>query len=580
MNHTDYNDFMASQRKKKATRNKQHTRSKKGKDKPTKTPAVRSKITSQSSAEDLVNALRELDERFHLVLTLSPAVIYVCGPAPDHPTMFISDNVYDKLGYKPDEFYSDANFWTKRIHKDDVDEIMQNLSHVENKDYITYEYRLRHRDGHYIWFHDQLSLVRDDSGKIVMLVGSWFDVTAQKQADLLREGQNRVLESLVKKTTLEQVLTELVYTIEQQAEGMICSVLIFDSINQCLRHGAGPNLPDAYNEAIDGMSIGPNVGSCGTAAHSGKPVIVKDTQSDPLWKDFRDLAKEHGLLACWSQPILDSTNHVLGTFAMYYSSPRGPTESELNLIKQAASLAAIAIERHRAEQALRRSERITSIGTLAAGIAHEINNPITSIILAAQNALNAKNEKTRAERAMDSLQTIVNDAQRCAQIIQSVLQFARNEPTEKWPHDIHELIQRAIELTKYHVESKKAVIELIPANDLPQVTVNPVQIVQVLVNLIQNAADSADTDNKISIHTEKITDMLMITVQDEGRGMTAEQKRHMFDPFFTTRERDGGVGLGMSITHGIITSHGGTIDVISKPGQGSTIIVELPIHQS
>lgn len=568
---------MASQRKNKTTRNKQHTKSRNSKGKPAKTPAVRTKITSQSSAEDMVKALRELDERFHRVLTLSPAVIYICGAAPIYPTMFISDNVYDKLGCKPDEFYGDVNFWAKRIHKDDVDEIMQILSHVEKKDYITYEYRLRHRDGHYIWFHDQLTIVRDNSGNIVMLVGNWFDVTAQKQADLMREGQNRVLECLVKKTTLERVLVELVHTIEQQAEGMICSVLIFDSINQCLRHGAGPNLPTAYNEAIDGLSIGPNAGSCGTAAHSGKLVIVEDTQTDPLWKDFRELAKEHKLRACWSQPILDSSNHVLGTFAMYYTSPRGPTESELNLIKQAARLAEIAIERHRAEQALRRSERITSIGTLAAGIAHEINNPITSIILAAQNALNAKDEKTRAERAMDSLQTIVNDAQRCAQIIHSVLQFARNEPTEKWPHDIHELIQRAIELTKYHVKNKKAVIELVPANDLPQVMVNPVQIVQVLVNLIQNAADSGDSDNKISIHTEHEATKIMITVQDEGRGMTAEQKRQLFDPFFTTREREGGVGLGMSITHGIITSHGGTIDVISKPGQGSTIIVELPI---
>ena len=117
----------------------------------------------------------------------------------------------------------------------------------------------------------------------------------------------------------------LLRLLEAQSPEMVCSVLLLDDDGVHLRHGAGPSLPDEYNRAIDGVTIGPNVGSCGTAAFRGESIIVEYIASDPLWANFKGLALSHGLRACWSTPILDSQQQVLGTFAVYYREPAQPT---------------------------------------------------------------------------------------------------------------------------------------------------------------------------------------------------------------------------------------------------------------
>src|SRR5207249_1933644 len=120
-----------------------------------------------------------------------------------------------------------------------------------------------------------------------------------------------------------------------------------------LRHGAAPDLPPAYNQAIDGERIGPAAGSCGTAAYRRERVIVRDIATDPLWANYRVLAQGYGLAACWSAPILDTDGRVLGTFAMYYAEPREPTTADLALTETATLLAANIIKRARAATALR-----------------------------------------------------------------------------------------------------------------------------------------------------------------------------------------------------------------------------------
>src|SRR5439155_662101 len=139
-------------------------------------------------------------------------------------------------------------------------------------------------------------------------------------------------------------------TIEEQAPGMLCSVLCLDG--ERLRHGAAPSLPEDYSRAVDGLTIGPAAGSCGTAAYRRERVIVDDIERDPRWAEFRDLALRHGLRACWSEPILSASGQVLGTFASYYGEARSPTDDEIALIEGAAQLGGLAIERKRAEAEL------------------------------------------------------------------------------------------------------------------------------------------------------------------------------------------------------------------------------------
>jgi len=161
-----------------------------------------------------------------------------------------------------------------------------------------------------------------------------------------------VLELISTQASLSEILVCLCDFMERLFSGPVCSVLLLDSDGVTLRHGAAPGLPAEYVKAIDGAKIGPGVGSCGTAAYRGEPVVVTDIATDPLWKDYRQLALPIGLQACWSTPILSRTGKVLGTFAVYYREPRAPDPAHLQFVDCATHLAGIAVDRERAEAEL------------------------------------------------------------------------------------------------------------------------------------------------------------------------------------------------------------------------------------
>lgn len=145
----------------------------------------------------------------------------------------------------------------------------------------------------------------------------------------------------------EAALNELLLAVEESVTGeLLASVLLLSPDGKRLLHGAAPSLPPAYCEAINGIAIGPNVGSCGTVAYLGHAIFVTDIETDPLWKDFRALALGHGLRACWSTPIRDAQDNLIGTFAVYYREPRAPTADEREAIRRIGSRVAdiIALE--------------------------------------------------------------------------------------------------------------------------------------------------------------------------------------------------------------------------------------------
>ncbi|MEZ5590778.1 MAG: PAS domain S-box protein [Gammaproteobacteria bacterium] len=182
------------------------------------------------------------------------------------------------------------------------------------------------------------------------------DVTARKQTETLLAGQKYVLELMAANTPLSETLDALLQVIEAQAPKLHASVLLLDNDGVHMRHAAAPSLPQSYTEALDGLAIGPQVGSCGTAMFRREAVIVEDIASDPLWEDYRELALAHGLRACWSKPLLDVGGKVLGSFAFYFSQPGRPTERHNQLIDSTAHLTTITIRRHHEEAALRASE--------------------------------------------------------------------------------------------------------------------------------------------------------------------------------------------------------------------------------
>jgi len=179
------------------------------------------------------------------------------------------------------------------------------------------------------------------------------DVTDDKRSEMLRTAHAKVMGLAISDSPLEQTLSELIRIVESTSStGVLGSILILDPDGRHLRYGAAPSLPKAYSEAIDGIEIGACVGSCGTAAFLGAAVYVSDIATDPLWADFKDLALEHGLRACWSIPILTRGRDVIGTFAMYHREPREPTMRDLMLVDLVTQTAALVIDRERAHAAL------------------------------------------------------------------------------------------------------------------------------------------------------------------------------------------------------------------------------------
>jgi len=182
------------------------------------------------------------------------------------------------------------------------------------------------------------------------------------------EGQNKVLELIARGAPLAKVLSLLVSVIQKECEGMLGSILLLDPDGKHVRHGAAPDLPEAYTSLVDGQLIGPKAGSCGTALFRRSPVAVEDIETDPLWEDYRAVAKEHGLRSCWSWPIFDGERQVLGTFAMYFRAPGRPRTSHLRLIDVASAIASIAIVKHRAEEEMKRRQDQLNAAQSIAGV--------------------------------------------------------------------------------------------------------------------------------------------------------------------------------------------------------------------
>ena len=200
------------------------------------------------------------------------------------------------------------------------------------------------------------SPIRDSSsGEISGVVVNFRDISQNIRDKKLGRLESDVLDRISAGQSLDSILDHITARIEELIPDALASILLLE--NGTLRHASAPSLPAAYNQAIDGLEIGPNTGSCGTAAFTGEPVIVNDIGNDPRWASFRDLAAEHGLAACWSMPVFDAAGNVLATFALYYREEREPNDNDLSLIEHIARYVGLAIERVREGERLRESEK-------------------------------------------------------------------------------------------------------------------------------------------------------------------------------------------------------------------------------
>jgi len=231
---------------------------------------------------------------------------------------------------------------------------------------------------------------------------------------------------------------------------------------------------------------------------------------------------------------------------------------------------------HKAHQQLAKTEKLTALGGMAAGVAHEINNPLGGILLYSNLVLEDIPEDSPARENMEK---IIYQTNRCKEIVQNLLDFARTPTGEMLPLNINNVIKTSLNLVKDQAMFHGIEIDTRLAENLPEVIGDKSRLEEVFVNLFVNAADAMKGKGKLTITTTPGTNnSVKILVSDTGTGIDEEHLPHIFEPFFTTKEPGRGTGLGLSIAYGIIRKHNGAIDAESEPGKGTTFIIFLPVY--
>jgi signal transduction histidine kinase len=243
-------------------------------------------------------------------------------------------------------------------------------------------------------------------------------------------------------------------------------------------------------------------------------------------------------------------------------------------------------EQKEQEQRMQQAARLADIGQLAAGVAHEINTPLASIALRAESLLRSAQDPALAElEAFKNfpryLKTIEEETYRCKKIIRALLEFSSSRPPETRPTDLNALAERAADLVGHQMKLKQVSLSLRLEPGLGSIPADDGQLRQVLLALLMNALDATSAGGHIEVETCARADgHAVLAVKDDGAGIPPEIRAKIFSPFFTTKPFGQGTGLGLAICHGIVTSHGGTLEVESEPGRGTRVAVILPAGPS
>ncbi len=395
------------------------------------------------------------------------------------------------------------------------------------------------------------------------------------------------LETETRGSTITDTLHAMARIVERKNPGLRCSILLTE--NGLITGGAGPSLPDSYNAAVEGLEIGPFVGSCGTASFWNTPVIVEDIHTDPLWRDLRDAAALAGVGACWSHPITSTDGVVLGAMALYADEPRAPTQSHMDGLEIAAHMVGLAIQRDRLEEQLREAVKMEALGVLAGGIAHDFNNMLATVL---GNAEMAKSTLPRDAEACGMLDEIVTASISASELCNQMLAYAGRSSRSTESFDFNELVEEIGGLLNVTLSKKARIIYDLASAPLG-VVADRSQLRQVMLNLVTNAAEAIGEDTgQILVRTTikeltsdeseslysnanlQLGEFVHVLVRDSGSGMSAETLTKIFDPFFSTKPT--GRGLGLAAVKGIIKSHGGGITLESELGRGTTFSVLLP----
>ena len=455
------------------------------------------------------------------------------------------------------------------------------------------EYRfLRRSEGISIWVNGQATPEYDPIGALTGYIGTVADITDAKRVERLLASQRAVLQSVATESPFTATLELVTGEIEAQIEGARCSVLLANEEGTRLYLGAAPSFPDSYNQQIDGMGIGPVAGSCGTAAYRRELVVVDDIARDPLWQTFRSLALEHQLRACWSHPVFTPDGRLVGTFAMYFNQRRSPRPFDLEILRQAAQLTGLAIERRRSsaerERLLQAEQQARLSAEAAAQIkdeflavaAHEFKTPLTLIKGNVELVLRRLTD-SQESAVVGRLDALSRACDRLTGLVQTLLEVSRFSGGGRWlkhaPLELDVLLQSVCARMQRLTTGHQFRVSAEPALVLGEQE----HLEQALVNLLSNAVRFSPAGGAIDVSLRCLADEAVVAIADAGIGIPAARRDGVFERFFRAHdgpERDRqGLGVGLHLSRQIIDQHGGRMWFESEEGKGSVFSFSLPV---
>ena len=469
------------------------------------------------------------------LLAFSPAVIYTCQAGGDYRTTYVSDNVKNLLGYAPEDFLDDANFWGDHIHPDDLGRVLADLEVLGTRDHHIHEYRFRAHDGEYRWMRDELRRVRNESTGIEELVGSWLDITERK--------------------TMEE-------------DYRLFTGLTSDYVHYCTRNGAAPFrikwIAGAVNP-ISGYSIQDvlDLGCWLPLVHPDDRKAVTDYLFALVPGDSKEIEFRIVTLAGEVRWVQEKSRCEAGL-----------AEGELVLYGAVTDIT----ERKQADLRLLESDRLKS--EFIATASHELRTPLAVIQGYAELMLDDVELDTTCQR--EFLEVIYDKSLALEKIVDDLLDVSRVESgriicLEFGQCNIVEEIRQVVSHFQREASGHRFYLRL-PEEELC-LSVDQGKIVQVLENLLGNAVKFSPQGSEISVRAEWSDDSLQVVVADSGAGIAPEYQEHIFDKFYRVDATDTavpGLGIGLYLVKKIIEAHRGRVWVESVLGRGTKFFFTLP----
>lgn len=429
-------------------------------------------------------------------------------------------------------------------------------------------------------------------------IGLALERVQLQKSYLRREREAMALFHLSQATTsslsIDTVVKIILNHVAEITESEGIWIMLYNPIQRVLEVVAARGFSDPIS--LKSLTLRPGQGVLGEVFEKEKLIFVPDVRKDHRLV-YRDETERSGITSMIGIPLMvkGKAIGVIGLFSPKSVEAGRIRQERLDFLTTVASQVAIAIdnvklyqdleqkvtELRRLQGQLIQTEKLSAIGELVSGVAHEINNPLTSVVGFTQLLL----ETTENPRDREFLEKIFGEAMSCSEIIRNLLTFARRHPAEKNYNDINDIVRKSLELKRYQLETDG--IEIIEnlSDSIPPVWVDPHQMQQVFFNIIHNAHQALLEKKKLNAGSLRLTiaseiknGLVSISFHDTGPGILPDVLPKVFEPFFTTKEVGVGTGLGLSISYGIVKEHGGEILIENLFGEGVTFIVTFPIN--